>query len=88
MFKSNTEDKWYLFVDETPKRGYLPFETTDLAGGKWKMSTDYALPASPRHGTVLPVTQAEYDALLRAYQPDQFIASVDEITLRRRSARR
>ena len=50
--------------------------------GNWKPSTDYALPASPRHGTVLPVTQAEYDPLLRAYQPDQFIASVDDITLR------
>ena len=29
--------------------------------------TDYQLPASPRHGTVMPVTQAEYDRLLAAY---------------------
>ena len=29
--------------------------------------TNYQLPASPRHGTVLPVTQAEYDRLLAAY---------------------
>ena len=62
-FKSNTEDKWYLFIDEYGGRGYVPFETTDLASGKWTMSTGAHLPASPRHGTVLPVTQAELDRL-------------------------
>ncbi|MFF5517188.1 family 43 glycosylhydrolase [Streptomyces coeruleorubidus] len=67
VFKSNTEKKWYLFSDEYGGRGYIPFETTDLASGKWTPSTDYQLPASPRHGTVLPVTQAEYDRLLAAY---------------------
>ncbi|MEV6543049.1 family 43 glycosylhydrolase [Streptomyces sp. NPDC051665] len=67
VFKSNTEKKWYLFVDEYGLRGYVPFETTDLDSGKWTPSTDYQLPASPRHGTVLPVTQAEYDRLLAAY---------------------
>ncbi|GAB2628415.1 family 43 glycosylhydrolase [Streptomyces capparidis] len=64
VFKSNTEDKWYLFIDEFGGRGYVPFETTDLDSGKWTMSDDYRLPASPRHGTVLPVTKAEYDRLL------------------------
>jgi hypothetical protein len=82
VFKSNTEDKWYLFADETPKRGYLPFETTDLAGGKWRMPTDYALPANPRHGTVLPITQAEYDRLLRTYLPAELVDSVAEVTAR------
>ncbi|WJK39728.1 family 43 glycosylhydrolase [Solwaraspora sp. WMMA2056] len=70
IFKSNTEEKWYLFIDEFGGRGYIPFETTDLASGVWTPSSDYALPTSPRHGTVLPVTQAEYDALLAAYGPD------------------
>ncbi|SER08450.1 Glycosyl hydrolases family 43 [Streptomyces sp. yr375] len=69
VFKSNTEDKWYAFLDEFGGRGYLPFETTDLASGTWTPSTDYDLPSRPRHGTVLPVTQAEYDRLLRSYQP-------------------
>ncbi|MFD7242685.1 family 43 glycosylhydrolase [Streptomyces massasporeus] len=67
VFKSNTEKKWYLFIDEYGGRGYVPFETTDLASGTWTPSTDYQLPASPRHGTVLPVTQQEYDRLLAAY---------------------
>ncbi|KPI07041.1 putative glycoside hydrolase xylanase [Actinobacteria bacterium OK074] len=67
VFKSNTENKWYLFIDEYGGRGYVPFETTDLDSGRWTPSTDYQLPASPRHGTVLPVTQQQYDRLLAAY---------------------
>ncbi len=67
VFRSNTEKKWYLFIDEYGGRGYVPFETTDLDSGKWTPSTNYQLPASPRHGTVLPVTQKEYDRLLAAY---------------------
>ncbi|RSM81022.1 beta-xylosidase [Amycolatopsis sp. WAC 01375] len=68
-FKSNTENKWYLFIDEYGGRGYVPFETTDLASGKWTMSPGAKLPASPRHGTVLPVTQAELDRLTAAPTP-------------------
>ncbi|WP_369167437.1 family 43 glycosylhydrolase [Streptomyces sp. R28] len=79
VFKSNAEDKWYAFLDEFGGRGYIPFETTDLASGTWTPSTGYDLPAKPRHGTVLPVTQAEYDRLLRAYQPDQLVASVEGV---------
>ncbi|MEK3761970.1 glycoside hydrolase [Paenibacillus sp. FSL P4-0338] len=63
LFKSNTEQKWYLFVDEFGGRGYIPLETEDLDSGKWTVSSDYELPASPRHGTVIPVTRREYDAL-------------------------
>jgi beta-xylosidase len=81
IFKSNTEHKWYLFIDEYGGRGYVPFETTDLDSGVWTMSTNYTLPASPRHGTVMPVTQTEYDRLLGAYQPDQLVNSVDDTSV-------
>ncbi|AXX29229.1 family 43 glycosylhydrolase [Actinosynnema pretiosum subsp. pretiosum] len=67
VFKSNTEDRWYLLVDEFGGRGYVPFETTDLASGRWTPSTGYQLPARPRHGTVLPVTKAELDRLRAAF---------------------
>ncbi|MEV5493320.1 family 43 glycosylhydrolase [Streptomyces bobili] len=79
VFKSNTEDKWYAFLDEFGGRGYIPFETTDLASGVWTPSTGYDLPSKPRHGTVLPVTQAEYDRLLTTYQPDQIITGVEDV---------
>jgi hypothetical protein len=64
IFKSNTEEKWYLFIDEFGGRGYVPFETTNLQSGEWKMSTNYTFPALPRHGTVMPVTKSEYEALI------------------------
>lgn len=69
IFKSNTEEKWYLFIDEFGGRGYVPFESTDLDSGSWTLSTGYQLPARPRHGTVLPVTRAEHTRLLERYGP-------------------
>ncbi|MGX1471925.1 UNVERIFIED_CONTAM: GH43 family beta-xylosidase [Streptomyces canus] len=85
VFKSNTEEKWYAFLDEFGGRGYIPFETTDLDSGNWTPVADYDLPAKPRHGTVLPVTQAEYDRLLRAYQPDQLVESVESVKVKTRT---
>ncbi len=67
VFKSNTENRWYLFIDEFGGRGYVPFESTDLASGEWRMVSDYELPARPRHGTVLPVTRAELDRVRAAH---------------------
>ncbi|MFI9544102.1 family 43 glycosylhydrolase [Streptomyces sp. NPDC052016] len=84
VFKSNTEEKWYAFLDEFGGRGYIPFETTDLDSGVWTPSTGYDLPSRPRHGTVLPVTQAEYDRLLRTYQPDQIVRGVEDVTVKTR----
>ena len=84
IFKSNTEEKWYLFIDEFGGRGYIPFESTDLESGVWTMSSGYSLPSRPRHGTVLPVTQAEYDRLLRAYAADQLVESVEGVAVRTR----
>ncbi|WP_317618343.1 glycoside hydrolase family 43 protein [Paenibacillus sp. PL91] len=67
IFKSNTEDKWYAFIDEYVDRGYIPLETTDLSSGIWSLPEHYSLPASPRHGSVIPVTRLEYDRLLERY---------------------
>lgn len=69
VFKSNTEERWYLFIDEYGGRGYVPFTTTDLDSGEWTMlaSGEYDFPARFRHGTVLPITGAEWEALDAAY---------------------
>ena len=45
-------------------RGYVPFTSTNLDSGQWSAVSSYAMPGRPRHGTVLPVTQAEYDRLV------------------------
>ena len=81
VFKSNTEDKWYLFLDEYGGRGYTPFSSTDLDSGKWTPETAYTLPSKPRHGTVLPVTAEEYNRLLARYQPDTYAASLSPVSV-------
>jgi len=58
-------DYSYLFVDEYGGRGYIPLRTADIANPDWQVAPSYDLPASPRHGTVIPVTAAEL-AVLRA----------------------
>ncbi|KAH6722690.1 beta-xylosidase/Xylanase [Leptodontidium sp. MPI-SDFR-AT-0119] len=70
-FKANPNDvhgqKYYLFLDEYTGRGYIPLETADIAAPNWKVSSSYNLPASPRHGTVLPITAAELAAINAHY---------------------
>jgi hypothetical protein len=68
VFRSNTEQQWYLLIDEYGGAGYRPFETTDLNSGDWRPVANAQLPGRPRHGTVLPVTQAEYQRLAAEYQ--------------------
>jgi hypothetical protein len=42
--------------------GYVPFVTTDIASGDWaRVDDDSArLPASTKHGCVLPLTRSEW----------------------------
>jgi hypothetical protein len=69
VYKSNTEDKWFLWIDEfTRERRYGPFETTDLAAGEWSPAAGSRLPDDPCHGVVLPVTAAEYERLAAAWR--------------------
>ncbi|MFF0344738.1 glycoside hydrolase family 43 protein [Kribbella sp. NPDC004875] len=68
VYKSNTENRWYLWIDEfTAERRYVPFETTDLAGGEWVACADHRLPDDPCHGVVLPLTSGEYERLSTAW---------------------
>ncbi|MFF1360883.1 family 43 glycosylhydrolase [Streptomyces sp. NPDC058297] len=77
VFKSNTEEKWYLFVDDYTASGYMPFESTDLAGGAWTKSAEYRLPSAPRHGTVLPVTKDEFDQVNAKWGVAPVLADAD-----------
>ncbi len=81
VFKANNAQKWYLFIDEFGGRGYVPFSSTDLDAGVWTPEPTYTLPASPRHGTVMGVTQAEYERLLTAYLPGQAVTSVSGVAV-------
>ena len=72
VFEANPGDTsgspYYLFVDEYGGRGYIPLGTDDLENPDWQVAADYDLPASPRHGTVIPVTAARARGAARGHR--------------------
>lgn len=56
--------QWCLIIDHYAKgEGYKPFITSDLAGGQFKPAEGFTFPFKFRHGSVLTLTDAEYDRL-------------------------
>ena len=59
---------WCLILDHyAEKRGYQPYVTQDLAGGRFKPGEGFSFPFRFRHGSVLPVTGDEYQRLQAAF---------------------
>lgn len=80
---------WFLFIDQPNYHGgpnhYVPFGTDNLNDGNaWQplgSKLRQGLPQNadggkPRHGTVIPVTRAEYQRVLEAYAPSIAVTSV------------
>ncbi len=57
---------WCLALDHYAARGagYEPFVTDDLASGQFTPGEGFTFPFKFRHGTVLPLTADEYEAVL------------------------
>ncbi|KQZ85108.1 hypothetical protein ASD56_01700 [Microbacterium sp. Root166] len=83
---------WFLFIDQPDYHGgpnhYVPFGTNNLNDGDaWQplaAKLRQGLPQNadggkPRHGTVIPVTRAEYQKVLEAYAPNIAVSSVAAI---------
>jgi hypothetical protein len=59
---------WCLILDHYAKGlGYQPFVTHDLAGGQFTPGEGFSFPFHFRHGSVIPLTNAEYQRLEAAY---------------------
>lgn len=70
-FKMNGEDKWCLLLDNYGAGGYFPFVTDDLSSGRFTQAKGFTFDGMKcRHGSVLPITLAEYNALLEKYPPE------------------
>lgn len=68
MFQFINQKKWCVLVDEYvgKNRGYIPFLSEDITEeNSLKMMDDesYIMPTGAKHGTVIPVTREEYEAL-------------------------
>lgn len=60
-------NRWYLFVDDLPTPGYQPMVSTDLdKGWDYLDASDYFLTTYTKHGGVISLTKAQYDALRAA----------------------
>jgi hypothetical protein len=85
VFRDNNDPgRWYMFIDQPSYhggQGYLAFTTDDIASADWTSVPDAVLPSGPRHGTVIPVTQAELDTMRAAYQPDLLVTSVEDVAV-------
>ncbi|MCG7379763.1 glycoside hydrolase family 43 protein [Paenibacillus sp. ACRSA] len=71
FFKFNNEEKWGLFVDQySSNGGYLPILTSqidDTSGASWQKlhPEQYSFGSlKKRHGSILPITNKEYDTIL------------------------
>lgn len=69
MFQYINEQKWCALVDEYTgsRRGYIPFISSNIAASNslhLMADNTYLMPTGAKHGTVIPVTQKEYDAII------------------------
>ncbi|MDR1119843.1 MAG: T9SS type A sorting domain-containing protein [Dysgonamonadaceae bacterium] len=69
MFQFLGENKWCVLVDEYvgAKRGYIPFVSTDISQENsltLLANGTYIMPTGAKHGTVITVSQKEYDDLI------------------------
>jgi len=66
--------KWCLLLDQySTGAGYQSFETDDLGSGNFKKGDRMDFPFDPvRHGTVLALTQTEFDRLKAADKNNKF----------------
>ncbi len=69
IYKLNGEDKWCLLLDYFSKsQGYKPFVTSDITEGVFTAGSAFSFDGTYRHGTVMPITKAEYDNLVEKYK--------------------
>lgn len=87
--------EYYLFADQPNYHGgpnhYVPMATEDITdAASWQVIGDQ-MPESqfpqnvdggmPRHGTIVPVTRAQYQRVLEAYAPELAVQSVEAMSV-------
>jgi hypothetical protein len=61
--------RWCLILDQYSKgAGYQPFVTEDISKGQFMLGEGFTFPFPFRHGSVLPLTDAEYQRVETAFK--------------------
>lgn len=67
MYKIFGSDKWVMIMDSYTKGRYVMQETTNFTDFKAVNEENYDLAFSPRHGSVLNISEEEYNRLLEHF---------------------
>lgn len=67
MYNITGTDTYVMLMDEYGKGRYFAQQTTDMEHFLKLKRSDYALDVRPRHGSVVAISDAQYDALIAAY---------------------
>lgn len=67
MYNITGTDTWVMLMDEYGEGRFFAQQTDDMEHFEKLARWDYSLDFNPRHGSVVAITDAEYDALLAAY---------------------
>ena len=70
VFRFADREEWCLLVDQyATEGGYLPLVTNDLSKGQFRIMKpeEYSMGKKKRHGTVISLTNKEYELLREAY---------------------
>ena len=67
MYNITGTDAWVMLMDEYGEGRFFAQQTTDMEHFEKLARWDYSLDFSPRHGSVIPITDEQYSALLAAY---------------------
>lgn len=67
MYKIFGSDKWVMIMDSYTKGRYVMQQTTDFVNFTAVEDSEYFLDFSPRHGSVLNISEEEYDRLLKHF---------------------
>ena len=67
MYNITGTDTWVMLMDEYSENRYFAQQTTDMEHFLKLKRSDYSLDIHPRHGSVVAISDAEYDALVAAF---------------------
>lgn len=70
IYRLNGKHEWLLMSDAYGSGYYVMQKTTDLENFTTVSRSDYSFDFTPRHGYVIPITGAQYDALVSAFPSD------------------
>ncbi len=66
MYKIHGTDKWVMVMDEYGKGRFFMQETTDFH--TFTPVTDYDMDFSPRHGSIMQISNEEYERVVKHYE--------------------